>query len=57
MQVKSEGDVKPRPMLATQYLPDTMLKAMEGEGDESLQILRVFHGRDPLIWTGSYERR
>ena len=35
-------------MLATQYLPDTMLKAMEGEGDESLQILRVFHGRDPL---------
>ena len=21
---------------------------MEGEGDESLQILRVFHGRDPL---------
>ena len=48
MQVKSEGDVKPQPMLATQYLPDTMLKAMEGEGDESLQILRVFHGRDPL---------
>ena len=48
MQVKSEGDVKPRSMLATQYLPDTMLKAMEGEGDESLQILKVFHGRDPL---------
>ena len=48
MQVKSEGDVKPRPMLATQYLPDTMLKAKEGEGDESLQILRVFHGWDPL---------
>ena len=35
-------------MLTTQYLPDTMLKAMEGEGDESLQILRVFCGRDPL---------
>ena len=35
-------------MLATQYLPDTMLKAMEGERDESLQILRVFRGRDPL---------
>ena len=48
MQVKSEGDVKPRPMLSTQYLPDTMLKAMEGEGDESLQILRVFCGWDPL---------
>ena len=48
MQVKSEGDVKLRPMLATQYLPDTMLKAMEGEGDESLQILRVFCGQDPL---------
>ena len=48
MQVKSEGDVKPQPMLTTQYLPDTMLKAMEGEGDKSLQILRVFCGRDPL---------
>ena len=35
-------------MLTTQYLPDTMLKVMEGEGDESLQILRVFHGWDPL---------
>ena len=35
-------------MLTTQYLPDPMLKAMEGEGDKSLQILRVFHGRDPL---------
>ena len=50
MQVKSEGDVKLWPMLATQYLPDMMLKAMEGEGDESLQILRVFHGRDPLYY-------
>ena len=48
MHVKSEGDIKPPPMLATQYLPDTMLKAMEGEGDESLQILRVFCGQDPL---------
>ena len=35
-------------MLTTQYLPDMILKAMEGEGDESLQILRVFRGRDPL---------
>ena len=35
-------------MLATQYLPVTMLKAMEGEGDKSLQILRVFHGWDLL---------
>ena len=48
VQVKSEVDVKPRPLLATQYLPDTMLKAMEGEGDELLQILRVFCGQDPL---------
>ena len=48
MQVKSEEDVKPWQMLATQYLPDTMLKAMEGEGDKLLQILRVSHGRDPL---------
>ena len=46
--VKSERDFKPQPMLTTQYLPDTMLKVMEGEGDESLQILRVFHGRDLL---------
>ena len=35
-------------MLTTQYLPDTVLNAMEGEGDESLQIIRVFCGRDPL---------
>ena len=48
MHVKSEGDIKPRPMLTTQYLPDTMLKAMEGEGDEPLQILRVFCGWDLL---------
>ena len=44
MQVKRGEDVKPQQMLATQYLPDTMLKVMEGEGDKSLQILRVFHG-------------
>ena len=48
MQVKSEGDIKLQPILATQYLPDTMLKVMEEEGDESLQILRVFSGQDLL---------
>ena len=47
-QIKNEKDIKPWQMLATQYLPDMMLKAMEGEGDESLQILRVFCGQNPL---------
>ena len=47
VQVKSEGDIKLQPMLATQYLPDTILKAMEGEGDESLQILTS------IPWMGS----
>ena len=48
VQIKSKVDVKPCQLLATQYLLDTMLKAMEREGDESLQILQVFRGCDPL---------
>ena len=44
--VKQE-DVKPRQLLATQYLPDIKLQAMEGEGDDSLRIIRVVKGRDP----------
>ena len=44
--VKQE-DVKPRQLLATQYLPDIKLQAMEGEGDESLRIIRVVKGCDP----------
>ena len=44
--VKQE-DIKPRQLLATQYLPDIKLRAMEGEGDDSLRIIRVIKGRDP----------
>ena len=44
--VKQE-DIKPRQLLATQYLPDIKLQAMEGEGDDSLRIIRVIKGCDP----------
>ena len=44
--VKQE-DVKPRQLLAMQYLPDIKLQAMEGEGDDSWRIIRVVKGRDP----------
>ena len=44
--VKQE-DIKPRQLLATQYLPDIKLQAMEGEGDDSLRIIRVIKGHDP----------
>ena len=47
MPIKIKGDIKPKPLLATQYLSDTMLQAMEGEGDNTLQIIRVKRGRDP----------
>ena len=43
--VKQE-DIKPRQLLATQYLPDIKLQAMEGEGDDSLRIIRVIKGCD-----------
>ena len=44
--VKQE-DIKLRQLLVTQYLPDIKLQAMEGEGDDSLRIIRVIKGRDP----------
>ena len=40
-------DIKPVPILATQLMTDTMLKVMEGVGDESCRIIRVTRGRDP----------
>ena len=42
-----QEDVKPRQLLAMQYLPDIKLQAMEGEGDDSLRIIRVVKRRDP----------
>ena len=43
--VKQE-DVKPTQLLATQYSPDIKFQAMEGEGDDSLRIIRVVKGHD-----------
>ena len=43
--VKQE-DIKLRQLLMTQYLPDIKLQAIEGEGDDSLRIIRVIKGRD-----------
>ena len=45
--VKTE-DVKPPRQMATQFLGDSMLRAMEGTGDEDCTIVRIKRGRDPF---------
>ena len=41
-------DVKPPRRMATQYLGDTMLRAMKNTGDEDWTVLRIKRGRDPF---------
>ena len=47
--VKTENiDVKPPRRMATQYLGDAMLRAMENTGDEDCTVVRIKRGRDPF---------
>ena len=45
--VKTE-DIKPPRRMATQYLGDAMLRAMENTGDEDCTVLRIKRGPDPF---------
>ena len=48
VKMELEGDIKPKQLLSTQYLPDTMLQAMEGQVDDELEVIRIKRGRDPF---------
>ena len=48
VKMELEGDIKPKQLLSTQYLPDTMLQAMEGQVDDELEVIHIKRGRDPF---------